>query len=118
MQFSIDSVFTVVAIILFALYVYLQARTVATNTAMHGAADRRLVVEEVVHAAEQMFQTQSGQERLNYVMTVLEERLPDLSLRERRQMVEAAVYRMRQSGAVLELHSAIEADDDANARWN
>jgi hypothetical protein len=118
MPFSTDSFFTVVAVILFACYVYLKARAVAADVAMHGAADRRLIVEEVVHAAEQMFATQSGQERLAYVMTVLEERLPGLSLRERRQAVEAAVYRMKQVGAVLEVHGEIEAGNNDTARWN
>lgn len=118
MQFNIDNGLTILALVLFAFYVYSQARSVAANSAMHGAADRRLIVDEVVHAAEQMFSAQSGQERLAYVMTVLEERLPDMNLRERRQAVEAAVYRMKQMGAVLEVHSAIETGDDDTARWN
>lgn len=118
MQFSIDTALTIVAIIIFALYVYLQARSAAAGDAANTVADRRLIVEEVVHAAEQMFKSQSGQERLNYVMTVLEERLPDLNLRERRQMIEATVFRMNHAGTIVSLDTEVTAPPDGSARWN
>jgi hypothetical protein len=59
------------------------------------------MIETLVEAAEQTLQGQAGSTRFDWVMGRLQKRFPGSDLEEARDLIESAVYRLRQRSGVI-----------------
>jgi hypothetical protein len=76
------------------------------------------MIETLVEAAEQTLRGQGGAERLAWVKQRLQARFPGLDIEEAEDLIESAVYRLRQrSGVIVIEQPAPEPANDLDSDW-
>lgn len=79
--------------------------------------DQRInMIETLVEAAEQTLQGQDGSTRLDWVMGRLQKRFPGLDIEEAQDLIESAVYRLRQRSGVIVIEPPQE-DTSLDSDW-
>lgn len=104
---ALDIFYTVIAVAIVAGIAY-----VGIVEWLKATTEQRLnMVETLVEAAQQRLSDKSGSERLAWVIDRLETRFPGLDLEETRDLIESAVFRLRQrTGTIVIEQPAPEQD--------
>jgi hypothetical protein len=91
---------------------------------LKATTEQRLnIVETLVEAAQQRLGDKTGPERLAWVIERLETRFPGLDLDETRDLIESAVFRLRQRSGVVFIEPPTaapqndEIDDQGGSYW-
>jgi hypothetical protein len=76
------------------------------------------MIETLVEAAEQTLQGEAGSTRFDWVMGRLQKRFPGLDIEEAQDLIESAVYRLRQrSGVIVVEQPQEDTSPDLDSDW-
>jgi type II secretory pathway pseudopilin PulG len=110
---AVDIFYTIIAIALVAGIAY-----VAIVEWLKATTEQRLnMVDTLVEAAQQHLWKKSGAERRAWVIERLEKRFPGLDLEEASDLIESAVFRLRQRSGAVFIEQPAPEQDERGLHW-